>query len=192
MRALRAGVPSRLALAVALAPMLLSAPARAAPPGDVHGTYRLEGRARVDARPFPAGDEEVHADAVLSSGSRAGEVRIHLAGQGFACDLAASLGATGALALAQGQHCSLELHSDQAEGQVEARLVSGSGRLRGEVLELDLAFALIGAVRLRSGGSLDALGKALSLPGSGGDPVPVRGEARGRAQGRRDRSRAGQ
>jgi hypothetical protein len=30
------------------------------------------------------------------------------------------------------------------------------------------------------------------VPGSGGEPVPVSGEARGRAEGRRDRSRAAQ
>lgn len=188
------GPSTRLACWVlaALGTFLLAPPAAAATSREVGGTYRLQGRAQVDARPFPAGDEEVHADAVLSPGARAGEVRVHLAGQGLACDLAASMDATGALTLAQGQRCSIELRNDQAEGQVEARLVSGGGRLRGELLELDLAFALTGAVRLRSGGSLDALGKALSLPGSGGEPVPVRGEARGRAQGSRDRSRAGQ
>lgn len=187
------GPSTRLACWVlaALGTALLPPPAAAATTRDLGGTYRLQGRAQVDARPFPSGDEEVHADAVLSPGARAGQVRIHLAGQGFACDLDASVDAAGALALAQGQRCSIELRSDQTEGQVEGRLVSGGGWLRGEVLELDLAFALTGAVRLRSGGSLDALGKALSLPGAGGDPVPVRGEARGRAQGRRDRSRAG-
>ncbi len=188
------GPSTRLACRVlaALGTFLLAPPAAAATSRDVGGTYRLQGRARVDARPFPATDEEVHADAVLSPGARAGQVRIHLAGQGIGCDLAASLDATGTLALAQGQRCSIELRSDQAEGQVEARLVSGSGSLRDEVLVLELDFALSGSVRARPGGSLETLGRALSLPGAGGDPVPVRGRAHGRAEGRRDRSRTAQ
>jgi len=44
-------------------------------------------------------------------------------------------------------------------------------------------------VRVRSGGALDALSSVLPVPGAG-EPVPVRGEARGRAEGRRDHSRA--
>jgi hypothetical protein len=182
----------RPALAAALAPLLLVAGPAAARPDDVHGTYRLQGRARVDARPFPASEEEVHADAVVSPGPRAGEVRIRLAGEGFTCDLSASRDATGTLALAQGQRCTADLHSDETEGSVEARLVSGTGRLRPDVLELELAFALSGSVRFRDGGSLEVLGKAFSLPGSVRDPAPVRGEASGRAQGRRDRSQAAQ
>ncbi len=177
--------------AAGLGLLLATAPAHGAPP-DVHGTYRLQGTAQVDAQPFPSREDEIHADAVLSPGARAGQVHIHLAGQGVVCELSASLDAAGRLALAQGQRCIADLSSDQTEGQVEARLVSGAGRVRGEVLELELAFALSGSVRLRTGGSLDALGRALSLPGAGGDPVPVRGEARGRAEGRRDRSRAAQ
>jgi hypothetical protein len=183
MRAAATG--TALALAAALA-------APATPGPDVYGTYRLQGRARVDARPFPAADQEVRADAVLSPGARAGEVRIHLAAQGFACELAASRDAGGTLALPPGQRCAADLRSDEAEGHVEARLVAGSGSARGEVLELALDFALSGSVRARPGGTLDALGQVFSLPGAGRDPVPVRGEASGRAEGRRDRSKAAQ
>jgi hypothetical protein len=175
----------------ALAWVLLAAVAVTAAPGpDVHGTYRLQGRARVDARPFPAADQEVRADAVLSPGAGAHAVRIHLAGQGLTCDLAATLDAVGALALAQGQRCTADLRSEETEGRVEARLVSGSGTLRDEVLELALDFALSGWVRLRPGATLDALRQVLPLPGTRGEPVPVRGQAHGRAQGRRDHSRA--
>lgn len=177
---------------VAVGSAILAPPAAASTPRDVGGTYRLEGRAQVDARPFPSADEEIRADAVLALGAAAGQVRIHLAGQGLTCDLTASLDQAGALSLAQGQRCTADLHSDETEGRVEARLVSGSGSLRDDVLALVLDFALSGSVRARSGGSLEALGRALSLPGAGGDPVPVRGRAHGRAEGRRDHSRAAQ
>lgn len=188
------GPSTRLACWVlaALGTSLLAPPAAAATTRDVGGTYRLRGRAQVDARPFPATDEEVRADAVLSPGAAAGEVRIRLAGQGITCDLTASLDQAGALSLAQGQRCTADLRSDETEGRVEARLVSGSGSLRDEVLELVLDFALSGSVRARPGGSLETLGRALSLPGAGGDPVPVRGRAHGRAEGRRDQSRTAQ
>ena len=165
----------------------LAAPATSGP--EVRGTYRLQGSARVDARPFPATEQEVHADAVLSPGARAGEVRIHLAGQGFACELLAALDAAGTLTLTRGQRCTIAFLNDDTEGRIEAKLVSGRGRVSDEALRLELSFSLAGSVRLRPGGSLAALGQALSLPGAGGDPVPVRGEASGRAEGRRDRSR---
>jgi len=152
----------------------------------IRGTYRLQGRAQVDARPFPAQDEEIHADAVLSPGARGGQVRIHLAAQGFGCELAATLDAAGALALAPGQRCAVDLNGDEVVGHVEARLVSGSGRVTGDALWLELAFSLAGTVSLRPGGTLEALGRVLV----GSDPVPVRGQASGRAEGRRDRSRA--
>jgi hypothetical protein len=171
--------------------------AGAAPPAapaapDVLGTYRLRGRALIDARPFPARDEELHADAVLARGEGASGVRLHLAGDGFACDLAGTLAADGALAFAPGQRCAADLRSDEVDGRVEARLRAGTGRVREEVLTLDLAFTLSGSVRVRSGGALDALSAVVPVPGAGGEPVPVSGEARGKAEGRRDRSRAGQ
>jgi hypothetical protein len=193
MRAFRSGAALHsLALAAMLAAAVPAATRALEPAGGLRGTYRLQGRARLDASPFPATDEEVHADAVLSPGSRPGELRIHLAAQGFACELAATVDAAGALALPQGQRCNVDLRSDRTDGRVDARLVSGRGRADGEVLELELAFALSGSVRLRGGGSLEALGQILSLPGTSRDPLPVRGEASGRAAGQRDRSRAGQ
>jgi hypothetical protein len=184
------GLPAvRARVAAALAIALAAAPARPVPAG-VRGTYRLQGRAMIEASPFPARDEEIHADAVLSPGAGAGQVRIRLAGQGFACELLATVDAAGGLALAAGQRCTADLRSEETEGRVEARLLSGVGRVSEEALSLDLAFALSGSVRVRSGGGLDALGQALSLPGADGEPVPIHGRARGRAEGRRDRSRA--
>jgi len=163
--------------------------AGAADPG-AFGTYRLGGRGRVNARPLPAQEQELHADAVLSAGAGQGQVRLHLVGEGLACDLHGTLASDGALDLAPGQRCAADLRSEEVEGRVEAQLLSGSGRVRDEAMTLELAFALSGAVRVRSGGALDALSSILPVPGAGGEPVPVRGEARGRAEGRRDRSRA--
>jgi hypothetical protein len=170
----------------------LAAGAGAPAAPDVLGTYRLRGRALIDARPFPARDEELHADAVLARGEGASGVRLHLAGDGFACDLAGTLAADGALAFAAGQRCVANLRSDEVDGRVEASLRAGSGWVREDVLTLDLAFTLSGSVRVRSGGALDALSAVVPVPGAGGEPVPVSGEARGKAEGRRDRSRAGQ
>jgi hypothetical protein len=188
--------PGRAALSIlaclAAGPGLAAGAAGAAAPAapDVLGTYRLRCRALIDARPFPARDEELHADAVLVRGGGASEIRLRLAGDGFACDLAAKLGADGALAFAPGQRCVADLRSDEVDGRVEARLRAGTGRVHEDVLTLDLAFTLTGSVQVRSGGALDALSAVVPVPGAGGEPVPVSGEARGRGEGRRDRSRA--
>jgi hypothetical protein len=185
--------PSNAALAAFLAAglfLLAAGRARALSPADVRGTYRLQGTARLDARPFPARDEELHADAVLAPGAAPGQLRVRLSGEGLSCELIATLGADGALAFAPGQRCPAELQGGEAEGKLEGRLLSGSGRVSEEALSLELAFSLSGAVRLRAGGALDSVGGFLALPGTGGSDLPVRGEVRGRAQGRRDRSRA--
>ncbi|HET6436747.1 MAG TPA: hypothetical protein VFG59_01705 [Anaeromyxobacter sp.] len=163
---------------------------QAAPPGDLPRTYRLTGTARVKALPFPVRDQEIHADAVVRAGPSPGELEIHLLVEGYACDLAATSQRGGALRLAPGQNCRALFSGEEAEGRIEASLASGAGRLDEEALSLELVFTIGGSVRMREGGALDALGQALSLPGSGGSWTAVKGEARGRAEGRRDRSRA--
>jgi hypothetical protein len=183
-----AGLPAALLAAGLLLPC--AGEAGAPSPAEVRGTYRLQGTARLDARPFPARDEELHADAVLAPGRAPGQLRIRLSAEGLTCELAATLSADGGLAFAPGQRCDVELQGGEVEGKVGGRLLAGSGRVREELLTLELSFALAGAVRLRAGGTLDALGGLLALPGAGGSDLPVRGEVRGRAQGRRDRSRA--
>jgi hypothetical protein len=152
------------------------------------GTYRLSGAAHVEAIPFPAHDEEIHADAVLSPGPGPRGVRLALAVDTFRCELRATLDAAGGLAFPPGQRCPVAL-GELGEGHAEATLRAGSGSLRGDALDLTLAFALSGRVRLRAGGALDAVGSVLSLPGTGGRFTDVTGEARGQAAGRLDASR---
>lgn len=177
----------RSLLAVAAATLLTTESPAPAPP-DASGTYRMEGEGRVDAHPFPPRQAELHADAVLTIG--AGDaVHVHIAGQGLSCDLTGTLDAEGTLTLGPGQRCATDLAGDVVDGRVEAQLVSGTGRLRGEELKLQLAFTVSGAVRLRHGGLLQGIGSRLALPGAG-DPMPVRGAGQAQATGRRDRSRA--
>jgi hypothetical protein len=178
-------VRSLLALAAAT---LLTSESPPAEPADLAGTYRLQGEGRVDARPFPPRQAELHADAVLTAGAGP-EVHVHLAGQGMTCDLTGTLDAGGALTLGPGQRCATDLAGDMVDGRVEAQLVSGTGRLRGEELELQVAFTVSGAVRLRRGGLLQGMGSRLALPGAS-DSLPVSGAGQARASGRRDRSRA--
>ena len=185
----RRSAAARAGLAGALSAVFATLAARAAP-ADVSGTYRLEGRGRIDVAPFPAREEEIHLDAVIAPGPSADRVHLHLAAQGISCELSASLDAAGNLALSPGQRCTADFRGDEASGSLAARLLEGRGRVAGEALELALAFSLSGALRARPGSALDSLGEALSLPGAKGDLVPVHGEVRGRAEGRRDRSRA--
>jgi hypothetical protein len=182
--------PRRLTFLAAVLALLGAGSARARPAGLPQGTYRLEGTVEVDARPFPAHDEALHADAVLVPGPAAGHLRVRLSGEGLSCELDASVGADGALSFAPGQRCRAVLRGGDAEGAVEARLTAGNGKVREEALSLALSFSISGAVRLRAGGALDSVGELLSLPGAGGSEVQVSGEVRGRAEGRRDRSRA--
>ncbi len=183
----------RVVLALALASSLAAPPVRAAPDdaaGALLGTYRLHGRATLDARPFPPREEELHADVVLLPGAGPGAVRVRLAVVGARCELAATLDGAGVLTIAPGQRCPVDLASETTEGRAEARVLTGRGRVRDDVLDLELTAALTGTVQLRRAGGLGSLGKVLSLPGSSDRPVAVEGEARGRAAGRRDRSRA--
>ena len=179
----------RLRLAALLAAGLAILSARSAAARPSRRTYRLGGMVRLDARPFPARDEEVHVDAVLIPGVAPGELRVRLMGDELDCELIAAIREESALSFAPGQRCRVQLRGGEAEGNIEARLLAGSGQVHEEVLSLELAFAVSGAVRLRAGGSLESLGGWFAVPGQGSE-IPVRGEVRGRAQGRRDRSRA--
>ena len=176
-------------LAGALSAVLATVAAPAVPP-EVFGTYRLKGRVQIDATPFPAREQEIHADALITPGASADLVRIRVTAEGTSCELTASRDAAGRLWLPQGQRCTVDLRSDEAVGSIAARLVEGRGQVAGEALELEFAFSLSGALRFRPGSALDSLGEVLSLPGARGDPVPVRGQVRGKGEGRRDRSRA--
>jgi hypothetical protein len=158
-----------------------------ADPEDLLGTYRLQGRFRLDARPFPAREDALHADAIVVSAA-GGEVRMRLAGEGITCELAATRDGNGELGVAAGQRCRLALASNEGEARAEARVVSGSGRLRDDSLHLELKLSVNGSLRPRS--ALGSLGRVLSLPGS--RAIPFEGEAWGRAAGKRDRSRAGE
>lgn len=179
----------RTLLAVTAAALLRSG--SEPPPADLAGTYRLEGHGRVEAHPFPAREAELHADVVVSE-RESGGIHLHVAGQGLTCELDGALDAAGTLTLARDQRCATPLDGDAFDGRVEARLVSGTGRLKGDALELDLAFTVSGEVRMKGGGMLGNLGRRLQLPGlgSGADPIPLSGEGQARASGRRDRSRA--
>ena len=181
---LRGGI-SRILLGAAAA-LVCSCRAAAAPmsPRDVGGTYRLHGTAHIAASPLPRRTVELHADAVLTPGPAPRRVRAHLAAEGYACDLVASLSDDGALVFEDGQRCAVVIQSPDARGHLEARVRSGRGQLRGDHLELDLSCELTGAVRL--GGTM--LGA--DVPGTWVPEVPVRGNARAAAEGDRDRSRA--
>lgn len=170
------------ATALAWAAAALAAPGAA--PLDLPATFRLQGHGHVEARPLAPWDGELRADAVLTKGERAGEVHLHLAGEGIACELTARLDAGGVLTIAPRQRCESAMRNAALDGRVEAALTSGTGKVVGEALELELAFTVSGAVRLQDGNLLGTL-----VPGAG-DPVPIRGDGRARATGRRDRSRA--
>lgn len=159
----------------------------AAPPGeDVAGIYRVQGTARVDAA-APLGRRiEARGDAGVRAGAGR-EVRIRLAAMDHACELVARRSDDGALAFAAGQRCELVLDDPGARGRVEARLRSGTGRLRDRHLALDLAFELAGQVSLRA---VPAQLLGVELPSSWLPPMPVDGGAALSAAGDRDESRA--
>ncbi len=156
------------------------------PPGDVDGTYRMQGTARVDAA-APLGRRiEAHGDAIVRRGAGR-EVRLRLAALGHACELTASRADDGALSFGAGQPCVIDLADPDARGRIQATLRSGAGRLRDRHLALDLAFQLAGAVALRS----DAA-RLLGVAGGWMPDIPVDGGATVEAEADRDESRAAQ
>lgn len=170
------------------APGAAKEPPAASASRPVDGTYRMQATVRLAPGALPAQDVEARGDAVLEPGSGPGLVRARLAARGQRCVLEAKLAPGGDLTFAPGQRCRVVLDDADAKGTVDATLGSGGGRARDGLLTLDLAFRIEGAVALRSG-SLELLGAAFGRPGLAAE-VPVSGEARARAEGRRDESRA--
>ncbi len=150
-------------------------------------TYRMHGTAHFAGAAIGR-DMELHADAVVEPGAGPGDVVLHLAAMGHRCRVVARRDAAGTLAFPAGQVCLLDIRSPDAQGRVEARLAWGRGRLTEEDLSLSLRSELSGAVTVASGRPAVVLGR--QVPGTGGSTIPIRGEARATARGRRDHSRA--
>jgi hypothetical protein len=178
-----------LAVARAFAAGGPSAPTQS-PAAQVRGLYRVHGTMRVAAGQMLDGASEVHADVTLEPGGGPLEVRVRVASQGYACDLVGRLADDGALDLAAGQRCTLDLRPPDARGRVEGTLRPSRGRVREDQLELELAADVSGTLSLRTGGRVEVLGNAVDLPEGWTPMTPVRGEARATVQGTRDRSRA--
>jgi hypothetical protein len=186
-------VVSRACTAALGAALLLAAspgPATAADvtPESARGVYRLAGSARLTASPLPSERMELRADAVLRPGDGPRRITARLAAQGHACELVGRLAPDGTLLFDAGQRCPLELDDPAARGHLDGRLRSGSGRLAGRELSLDLTFELAGTVSLSTGG-MRVPGLGVEVPPSWTPPTSVRGEARATAAGTRDDSR---
>ncbi len=158
-------------------------------PESARGVYRLSGSARVTASPLPSERLELRADAVLRPGDGPRRIQARLAMQGHVCELAGKLAPDGTLAFDEGQRCLLDLDDPGARGHVEGRLRSGSGRLAGRDLSVDLVFDVSGTVSVSAGG-VRVPGLGVEVPPSWTPPTPVQGEARASASGTRDDSRA--
>jgi hypothetical protein len=153
--------------------------------GGPFGTYRMEGAAHLRAPPAFDRTVKVRADAVLLSGSRAGDIRVRLASGGQACDLVARLERTGELVFARDQVCPIDIQSPDARGHVQARLRAGRGRLEGDQLDLSLSCRLDGGVKWRA-----ALKGGPELPALWLPETPVHGDADVDIRGEQDHSRA--
>lgn len=175
--------------ALALAGASPAAP-EPSPAAQVRGLYRVHGTMRIAAGPPLDRSSEAHADVTLEPGAGPRDLRVRVASQGYACDLAGRLAEDGALDLAPGQRCTLELRPPDARGRVEGTLRSGRGRVRDDRIELDLTADVSGTVSLHAGGRVQVLGKRVDLPEGWTPATPVHGEAQASVQGSRDRSRA--
>lgn len=155
----------------------------------VRGTYRLHGTAHAALGPVLDREVELHADAILERGDVSRTVRVHLAAEGYGCDLLARLDAAGSLSFEGGQRCVVTITSPDARGHLEALLRSGRGRVEGDHLALDLSGDVEGALSHRTGG-VRVLGQ--EIPATWSPELPVRGAVRATAEGDVDRSRAAQ
>lgn len=162
-------------LAVAV---VLGAPG-AVTPASVAGTYRVAASVEVSVPGLPD-HQELRADAVLAPGRGPGDLVVTLASQGYRCRLAARLGEGGALSLAAGQRCQLDLAEQALGGRVDCTLAWGRGQAREGRLTLELGVQLRGRVRLGAGPA--------GLPFLTTE-VPVGGTAEVTATGHRDESR---
>lgn len=163
-------------------------PATAAPPAP-SGEYRLDAKVRVRASGLLEEELSEEGRAVVAPAGP-GRVRVRLAARGKSCELAARAGANGELAFDAGQRCALDLDDEDVRGRVDGALRSGSGRARGDALELTLAWELTGTVRMRVGGQrVQVMGSELAVPEGWAPDVPVRGTAEARIEGRRSGAR---
>jgi hypothetical protein len=185
--AARAG---RILLAAALLALALPASARdaarkATPARPAADSYPL--RAQVRVRASPVLDRDMDGEAVATiSAARAGMLRVRLESGGYACELEARRSGEGDLAFAPGQRCASDVSEPTARGRAEATLRSGSGRLSGDRLALELAFDLEGTMSLHvAGRTMEVLGQTVELPAGWTPAVPLRGTATASAEGRR-------
>lgn len=153
----------------------------------VRGTYRLHGTAHATLGPLLDREVELHADAVLERGDDTRTVRVHVAAEGYGCDLLARLEAAGSLSFEGGQRCVVTVSSPDTRGHLEALLRSGRGRVEGGHLALELSGDVEGALSHRAGG-VRVLGQ--EIPATWSPELPVRGPVRATAEGDVDRSRA--
>lgn len=181
----------RPAIRTALAALLLISTGAVAPatPESIRGTYRLHGTARVAAGAVLDRELELRADAVLDRGRGAREVRIHVAAEGYGCDLEAQLDAAGTLTFRGGQTCPIAITSPDARGRLEGRLRTAHGRVDAGHLTLALSGEVEGTLSRKTGG-VRVLGQ--ELPATWTPELPVHGSVEASAEGDLDRSRAAQ
>jgi hypothetical protein len=180
-----------IAPVLAAAALALGAPPADATPASVRGVYRLSGTAVIDVRPAFHREVEARADAVLDPGRGPRDLRLRVAAQGHACELAARLEPDGAVTLEPGQRCAVEVRDPEARGRLDLRLRSGRGRVdpARDRLALELAFDVSGALSLRASVGAQVFG--VDLGDAWMPEVPASGVARATAEGGRDHSRAG-
>ncbi len=180
-------VGRRFAIA-ALGSVALAAVA-ASTPESVRGTYRLHGTARLALGSILNRDAELHADAILDRGHGVREVRVHVAAEGYGCDLLARLDAGGTLTFPDDQRCAVTVASPDARGRLDAHLRSGRGRIQDGHLALELSGDVEGTLSRKAGG-VRVLGQ--EVPATWTPDLPVRGDIEATAEGDLDRSRAAQ
>jgi hypothetical protein len=167
-------------------------PARAAgaaapdPRAPYAGAWRVDVVTHVRAAPVIDRDVKSRVDLVVREGRDRRAVSLEVEAEGYLCRLEGRVLDDGALDLRPGQTCPLALDEPDVRGTVEARLRTGRGRLRDRKLELELAFDLSGSVSARiEGGTVSVMGRDIVLPDGWAPPLPLRGSADARGEGRR-------
>lgn len=185
---MRLPVHARAAAGVLALALSAAAPARPAQgaASSAPGTWLLHVTANVRASPVVDERFERDVEVTLSPYAGSGTVRVRLESERYACDLAARLSAGGQIALDPGQRCTLDVREPTARGRVEARLESGSGRLRGDRMEIDVSWALSGSMSLLVGGqTMEVLGREVEVPATWMPEVPLKGTVRATGSGTR-------
>jgi hypothetical protein len=166
-------------LAGVVVAIVLGAPGAAVSAASVAGTYRVAASVEVSVPGLP-GHHDLRADAVVSPGPGPRDLVVLLSTQGYRCRLVGRLGVAGALELAAGQRCRIDLEEEALSGPVDCSLEWGRGLAREGRLSLELGVQLRGLV------SLGPRQPSLQFLAT---ELPVRGRAEVRAAGRRDESR---